>query len=80
MNLAISEQAMLNQQLQMANIASDIARAGTVDPINPELQDNNIDLIKAVTESIPTAIAYKANAGVIEVQNAVTDAVLDIKA
>jgi flagellar hook protein FlgE len=63
----------------MSNIASDIAQvASTTD--NMQLQEVNVDLIKSITEQIPVAIAYEANAGAIKVKNAVADTVLNLKA
>ena len=71
--------AMTAQQLKLNEIAQNLA---TVSNVTGDTQNQEVtaDLIKNITEQIPTVIGYEANANAIKTQNAVHDALLDIKA
>jgi len=71
--------AMNNLELKLNGLAQNIASVADVsgDTQNQEVTD---DLINSIVEQIPTVISYEANANAIKTQNAVHDALLDIKA
>lgn len=71
--------AMLQAQTQMGDIASNIAQVANVVG-DPEIQEVTQDLVDAIVGQIPTQIAYEANAESITTQNAVQEALLNIKA
>jgi len=71
--------SMLSSELQISNMASNIAEiANTVG--DPKLQEVTADLIDSIIGQIPEVISYSANAKSIETQNAVSDMLLNIKA
>lgn len=71
--------SMLSSELQISNMASNIAEiANTVG--DPKLQEVTADLIDSIVGQIPEVISYSANAKSIETQNAVSDMLLNIKA
>lgn len=71
---------MVQAQSQMNNLAKDVVDA--TNPANDPLQPQELtpDLLKAITEQIPTQIAYEANAKGIQTQDAVQESLLNIKA
>lgn len=71
--------AMTTQQLKLDQLAQNLATVANVvgDSHNQEV---TADLIKSITEQIPTVISYEANANAIKTQNAVADVLLDLKA
>ena len=71
--------AMTKLESSLNNIAKDVA---TVTDVRADEANQAVtpDLIKSITEQIPTVISYEANASAIKTQNAVHDALLDIKA
>ncbi len=70
---------MLQAQTQMNDLAQTVADvANTVG--DPQQQEVTQDLVDAITQQIPTQIAYEANAESIKVENAVQDVLLNIKA
>ncbi len=71
--------AMLNAGLQLQEKVSNISDVASVVG-SPELQEVAGDLMEAVAGQIPEIISYSANAKSIEVQSAVMDRLLDIKA
>ncbi len=70
---------MLQAQTQMNDLAQTVADVSNSvgDPQNQEVTQ---DLVDAITQQIPTQIAYEANAQSIKVENAVQDVLLNIKA
>ena len=71
--------SMLSSELQISNMASNIAEiANTVG--DPQFQEVTADLIDSIIGQIPEVISYSANAKSIETQNAVSDMLLNIKA
>jgi hypothetical protein len=71
--------SMLSSELQISNMASNIAEiANTVG--DPQFQEVTADLIDSIVGQIPEVISYSANAKSIETQNAVSDMLLNIKA
>lgn len=71
--------AMLQAETQLQQSASNIADVANIIG-DPQLQEVSQDLIDAITSQIPTQIAYEANANSITTQNAVQEALLNIKA
>lgn len=70
--------AMSALQLKLNESAQNIATVNSVsEPIDKEVTD---DLINSIVEQIPTVISYEANANAIKTQNAIDEALLDIKA
>lgn len=71
--------SMIASELQINDMATNIARvANTV--ADPEFQEVSADLIDSIVGQIPEVISYSANAKSIEMQNAVSDMLLNIKA
>lgn len=71
--------AMLSSQLQISELASNLAKVSNVTG-DPENQEVTSDLIDSIVGQIPEVISYSANAKSIETQNAVSDVLLNIKA
>jgi len=71
--------AMLDAQASLNTSANNISKI-TAPADTTTKQDNSFDLTKEITQQIPTQIAYEANAGVITMQNALQDTLLNIKA
>ena len=71
--------AMLSSQMQITENASKIAEVANVVG-DPQLQEVSQDLIDTIVGQIPEMIAYQANAQGVEMQAAVLDTLLDIKA
>lgn len=70
---------MLQAQTQMNDLAKTVADvANSVG--DPAMQEVSQDLVDAITQQIPTQIAYEANAQSIKMENAVQDVLLNIKA
>lgn len=70
---------MLAAQMQIEQSAQNLASvANTVG--EPENMEATADIIDNITGQIPQIIAYEANAQGIEVQQAVMETLLDIKA
>jgi len=84
MQINNSINAMNNLDLKLNGLAQDVASATSVTKPNEittkQNQEVTPDLINAIVEQIPTVISYEANANAIKTQNAVHDALLDIKA
>jgi hypothetical protein len=70
---------MLSAGLQLQQNASNIAEIAAVVG-DPELGEVSADLLEEIAGQIPEIISYSANAKSIEVQSAVMDRLLDIKA
>jgi|UniRef100_UPI004048E7FC hypothetical protein len=71
--------AMLSSQLQVNEMASNLAEVASVTG-DPQFQEVTADLIDSIVGQIPEIIAYTANAKGIETQSATMDALLNIKA
>ena len=71
--------AMLQAEAQLTQSAQNISQLAH-EIGDPELQEVTQDLVDAITSQIPTQIAYEANAESITTQNAVQEALLNIKA
>lgn len=79
MNIENNLNAMVSSELQINQIASNIANvANTVS--EPEFQEVTKDLIDSIVGQIPEVISYSANAKSIETQNATSDMLLNIRA
>ena len=79
MNIENNLNAMVSSELQINQIASNIANvANTV--AEPEFQEVTQDLIDSIVRQIPEVISYSANAKSIETQNATSDMLLNIRA
>lgn len=79
MNIENNLNAMVSSELQINQIASNIANvANTV--AEPEFQEVTQDLIDSIVGQIPEVISYSANAKSIETQNATSDMLLNIRA
>lgn len=79
MQINNSLNAMTKLESNLNNIAKDVA---TVTDVRADASNQAVtpDLIESIVEMIPTVISYEANATSIKTQNAVHDALLDIKA
>ena len=71
--------AMVSSQLQVNEMASNLADIANVVG-DPALQEVTKDLVDSIVGQIPEIISYKANAKIIETQNATSDMLLNIKA
>lgn len=71
--------AMVSSALQLQENVSNVSDVAKVVG-DPALQEVSGDLIEQVTGQIPEIISYSANAKSIEVQSAVMDRLLDLKA
>lgn len=71
--------AMTSSALQIQQSASKISEVGSL-VSDPSLQEVGGDIASQVAGQIPEIIAYSANAKSIEVQSAVMDRLLNIKA
>ncbi len=71
--------AMSALQLKLNESAQNIAAVTNVTDAL-EAPESIPDLTESIVEQIPTVISYEANATAIKTQNAVEDALLDIKA
>ncbi|WP_198304380.1 hypothetical protein [Arcobacter vandammei] len=71
--------AMISSSLQLQENVSNISEVASVVG-DPELQEVAGDLMETVAGQIPEIISYSANAKSIEVQGAVLDRLLDLKA
>lgn len=71
--------AMTSSALQLQQSASNISEIASA-VADPALQEVSTDLISEVAGQIPEIISYSANAKSIEVQSAVMDRLLDLKA
>jgi len=71
--------AMTSSALQLQQSASNISEIASA-VTDPALQEVSADLISEVAGQIPEIISYSANAKSIEVQSAVMDRLLDLKA
>ena len=71
--------AMTSSALQLQQSASNISEIASA-VTDLALQEVSADLISEVAGQIPEIIAYSANAKSIEVQSAVMDRLLDLKA
>ncbi len=71
--------AMSSLQIKLNESAQNIA---TVTNVTDAIEDPSAmpDFTESIIEQIPTVISYAANATAIKTQNAVEDALLDIKA
>ena len=73
--------AMQQAQTQMGELAQDVNEATNPAKLSdPKTREVTPDLLKAITEQIPTQIAYEASGEAIKVQDAVQESLLDIKA
>ena len=75
--------ALAQAQTQMNDLSqrvADITHPAATNVGNSENRPLTDDLLKAITEQIPTQIAYGASAEAIKVENAVQDTLLNIKA
>lgn len=71
--------AMTSSALQLQQSATNISGIASV-VADPALQEVSADLISEVAGQIPEIISYSANAKSIEVQSALMDRLLDLKA
>lgn len=71
--------AMLSSQLQISEMASNIADVANAVG-DPQMQEVTSDLIDSIVAQTPEVISYMANAKSIETQNATSDMLLNIKA
>lgn len=71
--------AMTSSALQLQQSASNISEIASA-VTDPALQEVSADLISEVAGQIPEIISYSSNAKSIEVQSAVMDRLLDLKA
>ena len=72
---------MTQAQTQMGKLAQDVNEATNPAKLSdPETREVTPDLLKAITEQIPTQIAYEASGEAIKVENATQEALLNIKA
>ena len=71
--------AMTSSALQLQQSASNISEIASA-VADPALQEVSTDSISEVAGQIPKIISYSANAKSIEVQSAVMDRLLDLKA
>ncbi len=71
--------AMTSSALQLQQSASNISEIASA-VTDLALQEVSADLISEVAGQIPEIISYSANAKSIEVQSAVMDRLLDLKA
>ena len=80
-SLSTSLNAMTQAQSQMNDLSQKVAEvtnpATVTGPQNSPVTD---DLLHAITEQIPTQIAYEASGTAIKVENAIQDTLLDLKA
>lgn len=73
--------AMTQAQTQMGKLAQDVNEASNPAKLSdPQNNEVTPDLLKAITEQIPTQIAYEASGEAIKVENAVQDTLLNIRA
>ncbi len=72
--------AMSSLQLKLNESAQNIAAVTNVTDAIENPQNAIPDFTESIVEQIPTVISYAANATAIKTQNAVEDALLDIKA
>ena len=78
--------SMMNSELKLNDMASNIAKISTSNPNlniqnqNSQNQEVSDDLINSIIGQIPEVISYSANAKSVETQNAVSDSLLNIKA
>lgn len=79
---SINLNAMSQAQTQMGDLAQKVSDATNPAIIsqNRENQEVTPDLINAITQQIPTQIAYEASGTAIKVENAIQDTILNIKA
>ena len=71
--------SMLASELQISDLASKMTQI--VDVVaDPQLHEVTADLIDSIVGQIPEVISYQANAQGVQTQNAVLDALLNIKA
>ena len=72
---------MVQAQSQMNDLSQKVVDATNPATLsNRDNQEVTPDLLNAITEQIPTQIAYEASGTAIKVENAVHDALLNIKA
>ena len=79
MNISNNLNAMVESQMQIANNANKLADVANALG-DPAFQEVTADLIDTIAGQIPEIISYQANAQGIEMQQAVSDILLDIKA
>lgn len=79
MNIENNLNAMISSELQMNQLASNIANVGNT-IAEPEFQGVSQDIIDSIVGQIPEIISYSANAKSIETQNATSDMLLNIRA
>ena len=75
--------AMMNVQNQLNQNALQLTKAAVATEVmidSSNMQKVMPDLAQLMVEQVQMPIAYQANANAISVQNAVQDAILDIKA
>ncbi len=71
--------SMLASELQISDLASKMTQIADV-VADPQFQEVTADLIDSIVGQIPEVISYQANAQGVQTQNAVLDALLNIKA
>ena len=71
--------SMLASELQISDLASKMTQIADV-VADPQFQEVTADLIDSIVGQIPEVISYQANAQGVQTQNAVSDALLNIKA
>ena len=71
--------SMLASELQISDLASKMTQIADV-VADPQFQEVTADLIDSIVGQIPEVISYQANAIGVQTQNAVSDALLNIKA
>lgn len=78
-----NDMALLNIQNQLNQNALQLTKAAVATDVmidSSNIQQVMPDLTQLMVEQVQMPIAYQANANAISVQNAVQDAILDIKA
>lgn len=78
-----NDMAMMNVQNQLNQNALQLTKAAVATEVmidSSNMQQVMPDLAQLMVEQVQMPIAYQANANAISVQNAVQDAILDIKA
>lgn len=78
-----NDMAMMNVQNQLNQNALQLTKAAVATEVmidSSNMQKVMPDLAQLMVEQVQMPIAYQANANAISVQNAVQDAILDIKA
>ncbi len=71
--------SMLASELQISDLASKMTQIADV-VADPQFQEVTADLIDSIVGQIPEVISYQVNAQGVQTQNAVSDALLNIKA